>query len=161
VTSQAATHGVEQCVTQRWCEVPLYWNYEILLFPLKHFLMPYDFCCHIWCRLWLWIVSSPHGFLVCNTEQNEKTWRVLSLIMIMILQNQSFLLYYIPHIIMSITFFFPPLEEKRVLDLHVCKTTYRESFWQQNCLLHIQDDSTSLHWQTDLIWLSAGISKIY
>jgi hypothetical protein len=59
------------------------------------------------------------------------------------------LLYYVPDIIMSI------------LDLHVCKTTYRLTFWQQNCLLHIQDDSTSLDWQTDIIWLSAGISKIY
>jgi hypothetical protein len=58
-------------------------------------------------------------------------------------------------------FFFPPLEERRVLDLHVCKTTYGETFLQQNCLLHIQDDSTSLDWQTDIIWLSAGISKIY
>jgi len=57
--------------------------------------------------------------------------------------------------------FFFPLEEKRILEIHVCRTIYRDTFWQQNCLLHIQDNSTSLDWQADIIWLSAGISKIY
>ena len=62
---------------------------EILPSPLKHFLTPYDICCcHIWCILRFWIVSSQHGFLIHNIGQNEET--VLGL-MIMIFQNQSFL----------------------------------------------------------------------